>query len=141
MYVFDTNVLSEVMRDIPDPGVVAWLEGCKTELMYTTAVSRSEIFYGVWLVADSSKRQRLERAARDMFAQAFLGRVLTFDEAAADAHADIRIVRKRSGMPISTEDAMIAAIAKVHGATVVTRDEGGFAGCGVTVINPWTVGA
>lgn len=137
MFVFDTNVLSEVMKDTPHPGVVAWLSGCRTETMFTTAISRSEIFYGVRLLADGGKRQKLERAARDMFAQDFSGRILAFDSAAADAHADIRIARKRNGTPISTEDAMIAAIAKVHGATVVTRDTYGFAGCGVPVINPW----
>ena len=137
MFVFDTNVLSEVMKDTPHPGVVAWLQGCRTEAMFTTAISRGEIFYGVRLLADGGKRQKLERAARDMFAQDFSGRILAFDSAAADAHADIRIARKRSGTPVSTEDAMIAAIALVHGATVVTRDASGFAGCGVPVINPW----
>lgn len=137
MFVFDTNVLSEVMKDTPHPGVVAWLQGCRTEAMFTTVISRSEIFYGVRLLTDGSKRQKLERAARDMFAQDFCDRILTFDSAAADAHADIRVTRKRAGAPISTEDAMIAAIAKVHGATVVTRDANGFTGCGVSVINPW----
>ncbi len=137
MFVFDTNVLSEVMKDTPHPGVAAWLQGCRTEAMFTTAISHSEIFYGVRLLADGGKRQKLERAARDMFAQDFSDRILAFDSAAADAHADIRIARKRSGTPISTEDAMIAAIAKVHGATVITRDANGFAGCGVPVINPW----
>ena len=34
-------------------------------------------------------------------------------------------------------DMAIAAIARVHNASVVTRDTGGFAGCGIPIINPW----
>ena len=32
---------------------------------------------------------------------------------------------------------MIAAIARVNGASVATRDTGGFESCGIEVINPW----
>jgi len=32
---------------------------------------------------------------------------------------------------------MIAAIARTQAATVVTRDVGGFEGCGVAIVNPW----
>lgn len=72
-----------------------------------------------------------------MFTQAFTGRVLAFDAQAADIHADLRIVRALAGRPLATEDGMIAAIARVHAAIVVTRDVDGFAGCGVTIVDPW----
>ncbi len=62
-------------------------------------------------------------------------------EAAASAYADIRIARERAGRPVAREDGMIAAITKTAGATVVTRDEIGFAGCGVPIITPWVRGS
>lgn len=137
-YIFDTNVLSETMRDTPHPSVVAWLRACPAKDMFTTAVSRAEIFYGIQRLPEGRKRQRLEQAAYVMFAQEFLGRVLPFDAVAADIYAELRVSRARGGRPIATEDAMIAAIARVHGAAVVTRDAGGFAGCGlVLVVDPW----
>jgi toxin FitB len=137
MYVFDTNVLSEVMKDEPHPSVADWLRACPADAMYTTAISRSEILYGVRRLAEGNKRQRLERAAQAMFAQEFAERVLPFDALAADVYADLRIMRAHSGRPLATEDGMIAAVAKVQGATVVTRDVSGFTGCGVSLINPW----
>lgn len=63
--------------------------------------------------------------------------MLPLDAAAANACADIRALRKRAGRPIATEDAMIAGIARAHGTTVATRDIGGFAGCGLVLVNPW----
>jgi predicted nucleic acid-binding protein len=138
IYIFDTNLLSEVMRDQPDPSVAAWLRACPADAMFTTAVSRGEILYGVRRLPEGARRRRLERAAQAMFAQEFAGRVLPFDAEAADVHADLRVLRARSGRPLAAEDGMIAAIAKVQGAAaVVTRDLGGFDGCGIVLINPW----
>ena len=137
MYVFDTNVLSEVMKEEPYLSVAAWLRACPAESMFTTAISRSEILYGIRRLPDGAKRQRLERAAQTMFAHEFPSRVLPFDVQAADICADLRILRDRRGRPLAAEDGMIAAIANAQGATVVTRDVGGFEGCGVALINPW----
>lgn len=136
MYVFDTNVISEIMKEAPDAAVAAWLRSCPVEAVFTTTICQSEILYGVRRLPESRRRYRLNAAADAMFAD--LGdRVLPFDRAAASAYADIRVARERAGSPVAQEDGMIAAIAKVAGASVVTRDEAGFAGCGVPVVNPW----
>jgi predicted nucleic acid-binding protein len=37
-----------------------------------------------------------------------------------------------------TSGLIIAAIARARGASVVTRDTGGFEGCGLTLIDPWS---
>ena len=137
IYVFDTNVLSEVMKEVPDPSVVAWMRGCPAEAMFTTAISHSEILYGIRRLPEGAKRLRLERTVRAMFAQEFVGRVLPFDADAADAYANLRVARTQAGRPLGAEDGMIAAIALTQGATVVSRDAGGFEGCGVALINPW----
>ena len=137
IYVFDTNVLSEVMRAIPDPDVGAWLSACPADAMFTTAISLGEILYGIRRLPQGARRHRLERAAQAMFVQEFEGRVLPFDAIAAELYADMRVERTRSGRPLAAEDGMIAAIAKARGAVVVTRDLGGFDGCGVTLVDPW----
>ena len=67
----------------------------------------------------------------------FRGTVLPFDGEAAELSAVMRAMRRRMGRAVGTEDCMIAGIARQHGAMVVTRDEGGFEGYGVPVINPW----
>lgn len=50
------------------------------------------------------------------------------------------LARRRAGNPIEKFDALIAAIALAAGAEVATRDTGGFAGCGLILIDPWTAG-
>ena len=136
-YVLDTNVLSEVMKQESHPAVAGWLRACPAEAMFTTAISRGEIVYGIRRLPDGIRRRRLERAAMAMFAEEFTGRVLPFDAEAADLYADLRIMRAQQGHPLAVEDGMIAAIARTHAATVVTRDVGGFERCGVTIVNPW----
>jgi predicted nucleic acid-binding protein len=74
-----------------------------------------------------------------MFTNQFEGRVLPFDTAATAACADLFATRRRIGKPTAPMDLMIAAIARSHGAIVVTRDAGGLDGCGLTVINPWAI--
>jgi len=72
-----------------------------------------------------------------MFLEDFEGRVLPFDTAAAAAYAEIFAARRRAGRSLATLDLMIAAIARCHGAGVVTRNVADFDGCGVSVVNPW----
>ena len=43
-----------------------------------------------------------------------------------------------AGRPISDFDAMIAAIARSHGAAVATRNTADFEHCGIPTINPWS---
>jgi predicted nucleic acid-binding protein len=86
---------------------------------------------------DGQKRQRLTAAAHALFAQELVGRILPFDTAAATVYADLRITRERAGRPLAVEDGMIAAIAQVAGASVVTRNTEDFAGCGILIISPW----
>ena len=63
--------------------------------------------------------------------------MLPFDAAAAAAYADIFAARRRAGRPTAPLDLMIAAVARANGAGVVTRDIGGFEGCGVPLVDPW----
>jgi hypothetical protein len=63
--------------------------------------------------------------------------VLPFEERAAAAYAGIFADRQRAGRPIEPIDLMIASVARAHGAGMVTRDIGGFEGCGLTLVNPW----
>ena len=63
-----------------------------------------------------------------------LGEILVNSLGVEQAKAGER-QRCRSG-----DDASIAAIALAASAEVATRDTGGFAGCGLTLIDPWAAG-
>lgn len=137
MFVLDTNVLSELMRPAPDPAVWGWVEAAPRVSLYTTAITRAEIMAGIGSLPAGQRRASLAEAAWAMFDHDLAGRVLSFDTGAADAYAEIVFQRRRAGRPIAAFDALIAAIALAAGAAVVTRDIGGFEGCGLRLINPW----
>jgi predicted nucleic acid-binding protein len=91
------------------------------------------------IVLDTNAISELMQSAPDraVLAEEFAGRVLPFDGAAARRYADIVVLRRQAGKPIEAFDALIAATASVAGAAVATRDLEGFAGCGLSLINPW----
>jgi predicted nucleic acid-binding protein len=74
-----------------------------------------------------------------MFTEDFAGRILPFEGAAAAHYPGIVLARRQAGNPIEKFDALIAGTALAAGASIATRDTGGFGGCGLTVIDPWTV--
>jgi predicted nucleic acid-binding protein len=139
MIVLDTNVISELMRPQPAPQVVRWMAGTPIAGVFTTSVAQAEILYGISLLPRGKRRTFLEKAMAEIFEQDLAGRILPFDEVAAQAFAVIAADRRAAGRPIGPFDAQIAAIARAHDATVATRDVADFAGCGIAVTSPWHV--
>jgi len=70
-------------------------------------------------------------------AEGFEQRVLSFDESAALLYGEIMGRRKELGRPLGILDGQIAAIARAHQLTVVTRNTRDFEECGVELINPF----
>lgn len=126
-----------MMRLQLEPEVAAWIAAQPVELLFTTSLSQAEVLSGLAIMPNGRRRQDLEAAARIMFLEDFDGRVLPFDMKAATVYADILASRRRAGRPASTIDLMIAAVARSHGASMVTRDTGRFEDCGIALINPW----
>jgi len=133
--VVDTNVASELMRPTPSPPVVAWVR-THTSQIYATSVTIAEVLNGIERLAESRRKDLLGVVAKDVFS-AFADRVLSFDAEAAVHYAGIVAARERAGAPISGFDAQIAAICRVHDATLATRNTGDFHDTGVRVIDPW----
>lgn len=137
MIVLDTNVLSETLRPKPESRVLEWLDRQPRASLFTTTVTRGEILYGIRLLPDGKRRQKLWEVAQAIFAEDFAGQVIPFDSDAADAFAEISASRRAAGKPISQFDAMIAGMARSRGASVATRNVEDFEGCGIDVVNPW----
>jgi predicted nucleic acid-binding protein len=137
-FLLDTNVLSEVMREKPAPEVMAWLDEQPENLLYTSAVTQAEVLAGIAFLPTGKRRDALASSADQLFGHDFSGRCLVFGGAAAEQCALVRAQRKLAGMPISTEDAQIAAIALANQLTLVTRNTKDFRGItGIQVTNPW----
>ena len=137
MIVLDTNVVSELMKPVPDTAVARWVAGHAASTLYTSSVTLAEIMLGVMLLPAGKRRNTIEAAAQAMFNQDFGGRILPFGIEAAHAYTHIAVQRRRAGRPISQFDAQIAAIASAARAAVATRNLSDFEGCGIKVLNPW----
>ena len=139
MIVLDTNVLSALMRPSPEPKLLAWFALRPIAGLFTPPLTQAEIFYGLVLLPEGRRRDGLMAAARTIFEVEMAGRVLPFDGDAAAAYPEIAIGRRKAGQPIGPIDGQIAAIARSRGARLATRNVRDFTGCGITVIDPWTV--
>ena len=137
MILLDTNVISELVRPAPDPTVAAYVKAQRPDIVFISSVCEAEIRYGLARMQAGRRRDDLAARIDSLLKRGLERRVVPFDRACAAAYAQIRTSREAAGRPISTEDAMIAATAVVHGYSVVTRNVSDFAGCGAPVLNPW----
>ena len=137
MIVVDTSVLSELMRPEPSTSVLWWMDGRQRYEVGITAISVAEILYGIGALLEGKRKRRLLDAATTIFEEYFSGRIYSFDQLAAVEYADIVLGRDRIGRPISMPDAQIAAICRVSGAELATRNTGDFENTGVALFNPW----
>jgi toxin FitB len=137
MIIIDTNVVSELMRPEPDPGVASWVRARDRRELRMTVISLAEVRYGIARLPDGRRKQVLLGAADEIFS-AFADQILPVDAAAAEHYAVIASSRERAGKPIPGFDALIAAVCRSQGATLATRNVSDFDGTGIEVINPWT---
>lgn len=137
MLMLDTNMLSEIMRPEPDRKIADWIVRQPSDELFTATVCQAEILSGLAIMPNGRRRADLEEAARAMFADDFEGRILPFDAEAASGYAEVFAARRKVGRPSGTVDLMLAAIARVRGASVVTRNVADFEGVGVAIVNPW----
>ena len=139
MIVVDTNVISELMRGEPHLRC-GWVAGAApSAALHDLYVNQAEIFYGIGALPQGRRRTALAAAATAMFAQDFAGQPCCLQAHAAARYPEIVLARRQAGNPIEKFDALIAATTLAAGASIPTRDVGGFAGCGLEgTIDPWT---
>ena len=140
MFVLDTNIVSELMKERPNPGVLAWLDNQLSGTLFLTAVTEAEIRTGIAILPKGERKRGLLTAAERALGMFFAERILPFDSNAAQTYAMLVAERRFDGHPISHADCQIAAITRSRGASIATRDVDGFDGCGLDVINPWSNG-
>jgi predicted nucleic acid-binding protein len=141
MIVLDTNAVSESSKPSPSEIVSHWFQKQDPLALYLCSPVVMELAYGAErvFIRDGSERYLhiLERLVSDRFRN----RILAFDDAASLQTGKLRAKRDAMGRPISVQDAMIAAICLVHGATLATRNVRDFEGLDLKLVNPFEAGA
>ena len=140
MIVLDTNVLSALMQQTPEPRVVAWLDAQPTESIWTTSVSVFEIRFGLEAMAKGKRQRTLQEAFRLALTEDLSGRVLDFDVAAADEAAVLSARLRANGRPVEIRDVMIAGIVAARRGTLATRNTKHFQDTKIRLVNPWDDG-
>ena len=134
MIVLDTNVISEVLRPVPNERVELWLLGLPADEAAVTAPTVAELYYGIEQLPQGRKRDGLQLELKQVLDGTS---VLPFDEASALVYSKLSAERRRAGRPVQVIDCQIASIAKVADAAVATRNVSDFVHDGLDVINPW----
>lgn len=136
--ILDTNVFSEIAAPKPNDKIVRWLDTLGMGQVYTTSLTKAELFFGVERLPEGARKLHLGELYRKMFDRQLAGRVLAFDEESAVFYARIMTIRRRAGRSVMPIDAQIAAIAMQHDAVLATRNTKDFSNCGVTIFDPWS---
>lgn len=132
MYLLDTNVVSELRKPKPHGAVLQWIQDVSDADLHVSAVTIGEIQAGIELTRDQDEPKAAELEQwLEMVSDTF--NVVPMDAQAFRVWA--RLMHKASDTLY--EDAMIAATAKIHKFTVVTRNVADFKHFGVTVFNPF----
>jgi predicted nucleic acid-binding protein len=135
--VIDTNVLSALMREAPERPVVDWLDRQAAESIWITSITVFEARLGIALLPKGKRRQALAAAFSKLMIEDLEGRVLDFDQPAAEAAAELAAGRQRQGQSIDMRDTQIAGIVVARRAEFATRNVKHFSVLNVAVINPW----
>lgn len=134
-YLLDTNVLSELRRKLPDPGVARWIRDRPASTLYLSVLTLGELRKGVEAMADASRRLTLLDWLETELPAFFAGRILPVDAAVADRWGRMLA---QAGRPVAAIDSLLAATAQRHGLILVTRNVRDVADLGVQVLNPWS---
>lgn len=137
MTVFDTNVLSELLKREPSSLVTQYVYRSMTTLPYVTVITAAELRFGYAQMPVGRRRQELAEHVEHLLTEAFAGRILPFDADASQHYATLAARCRAAGRPMPQFDSLIAAIALSRGATLVTRNTQDFAFCQVPLVNPW----
>ncbi|MGH8225377.1 MAG: type II toxin-antitoxin system VapC family toxin [Gammaproteobacteria bacterium] len=137
MIILDTNVLSALMRKVPEAQVIRWLNRQPTESVWITAITIFEARMGLALLPAGRRRKTLETSLATLLTEDLENRVLAFDKAAAIEAAALAAKRQRAGRSVDFRDTQIAGIALARRAALATRNVRHFNDLSVQVINPW----
>ena len=132
-YLLDTNIVSELMKAAPHPGVVDWVNAHDADTVLCSMVL-SELASGVEAMDDGKRKSELRREIR-FIQEDYRERILPFDEGAAWEWARYTRQVKDAGFSPPLLDSQIAATALAWGLKVVSRNEDDFPL--LNVVNPF----
>jgi toxin FitB len=134
----DTNVVSELVRPRPHPGVVRWIATTNESLLHLSVLTLGEIRKGIASRPDVGRRAKLESWLHDLVLR-FSSRILPIDLAIADRWGRLSGHSKTEGVTLPVIDGLLAATALHNNLVLVTRNVTDIGITGVETFDPWTL--
>jgi len=134
IFLLDTNVLSELTKPQPNPGVLSSLTKHQGTMALPSLVWH-EILYGIEKLQEGKRKRALTRFTRDVVAPFFP--ILSYDDTCASIQARIRVQLEPLGITVPFVDSMIASIALAHNLVLVTRNTLDFEAIPNLVLENW----
>ncbi|HEX3826165.1 MAG TPA: type II toxin-antitoxin system VapC family toxin [Sporichthyaceae bacterium] len=133
-YLLDTNAVSETRKARPDVNVRDWFERTHADALYLGAMVVGEIRVGIERLRrrDPTQVRGLDSWLGDLIAM-YSSRIIPVDIHVAQEWGKLEATYG----PLPVMDGVLAATARIHELTVVTRNVIDFERAGVRVLNPW----
>lgn len=138
-YLLDTCVISELVRPVPDAGVVQWIEKHDEFDLYLSVITLGEIQKGISRLSSGKKKSRLTAWLKEELEVRFSDRIIPVTADISIKWGAMPGLAENNGQPLSVVDALIAATASVHNLILVTRNISDFCGCSIDIVDPWSV--
>lgn len=135
--LLDTNVVSELIRESPEPSVARWASGHPVEGLFLSAVSEAELRCGAAILPMGRRRETLLFKMEGMLRDAFEDRGLPFDSEAARAYGHIAAAPRSPGHRVASADCQIAAIAAARRMRPATRNVRDSEDMEIEIVYPW----
>lgn len=136
-YLLDTCTISEMVSVKPNAKVLNWFESQSEKTLYLSIITIGEIEKGIYQLAQTKRRLRLETWLFDELVPSFQGRLLGIDRKLITTWAKTTAELKMKGLIRQSFDGLIEATAGHHQLILVTRNVKNFQNSQVTILNPW----
>ncbi|HUC23836.1 MAG TPA: type II toxin-antitoxin system VapC family toxin [Streptosporangiaceae bacterium] len=133
-FLLDTNVVSEIRKQAPDPGVASWFAAVPADRLFLSVLVIGEVRQGIERLArrDATQAETFERWLNQLI-HGYGDRLIPITERIAQAWGRINVPD-----PVPVVDGLMAATALVYDWTLVTRNVGDVRSTGVRVLNPFS---
>ncbi len=136
-FLLDTNLLSELIRPLPNQGVLQWMQQHPEQSYYISVITLSELEFGITRLADGQRKTDMQCWLHTDLRQRFLGRMLPVSDDVALRCGAFRANRQMLGRPLALADGLIAATAAESSLTLVTRNIKDFEALAISLLNPF----
>ena len=136
-YILDTNVISELVKGIPNSKVVSWLDRVDPDNIYLSVIALGEIRKGIEKLPASKRKNTLDSWFKEELLVRFHNRILPLDLPVLLAWGKLTARLEKRGNPLPAIDSLLAATALQAEFTLVTRNTGDFQFTGISLYDPW----